>query len=79
MCVWNVGRRSRKDVILMEKTFKNMEHMKFVNNLEPTMRARFLELCWIEEYEPKRVLVNQYRKSESFYVVISGTLLCTYR
>lgn len=74
-----VKHRSRKEIILIEKTLKHIQHMKFLNNLPWTMRTRFIECCWLEEYESQRVLVNQNRKPEFFYVIVHGSLICTYR
>ena len=75
----SVNKRSRKDVLLLDKTVKQIQHMKFMNDLPSVMRTRFYEYCWLEEYEAQRVLVIQNRKPDFFYVIVNGTLVCTYR
>lgn len=75
----NVKRRERKDVVLVERALKQIEHLRLVNELPALLRARFIESCWLDEYESQRVLVAQHRAPQFFYVIVKGTLVCTYR
>lgn len=79
LSITNVNKRTRKDVLLVEKAIKSIQHMKFLHNLHGKMRSSFLETCWLEEYEPKRILIKQIRKSDFFYLLVQGFLVCTYK
>ncbi len=72
-------RRSSNDIIILMNTFKDMPHMKYLNRLNSDMLNKILRCCWLEEYDRKRVVAAQYQEPKSFYFVLSGSLVCTYR
>lgn len=72
-------KRSNNDLAIMVNTFKNMPHMRYLNRLNPEMLNKVLRCCWLEEYEAKRVIAEQYQTPNCLYIVLSGSLVCTYR
>ena len=67
------------DLNYLKSLFKSMSHMKSINSLPEKFKNMFLKRCWFEEYSPRRVVVSQDHKAESFYVIVSGSLVCTHR
>ncbi len=72
-------KRSSSDIAILINTFKDMPHMKYLNRLNSEMLNKVLRCCWLEEYDRKRVVAAQYQVPSSFYIVLSGSLVCTYR
>ena len=73
------NRRTSEDIALLKNTFKNMPHMKQFNKLNPEMVNKVLRCCWLGEFEARRVIAAQYQLPQFFYIVLSGSLVCTYR
>jgi hypothetical protein len=73
------GVRQTADLEHVKNAFKNMPHMRHFNRLSSDMMDLILKSCWIEEYEAKRVIVEQYQRPAFFYIVLNGSLVCTYK
>lgn len=71
--------RSVEDVAYIKNTLKNMPHMRHFNRLSSDMMEKILRCCWIEEFEAKRVIVEQYQRPAFFYIILNGSLVCTYK
>ncbi|XP_078495091.1 uncharacterized protein LOC100177622 [Ciona intestinalis] len=41
------------------------------------MQEALVKVAWLDEFEPKRVIIRQGHKAETFYFIISGTALVT--
>lgn len=71
--------RTNEEACILKLNLESMPLMKHFNKLNSDIRSRFLKCCWLEEYEPKRVIVKQYQMPNSFYIVLAGSLVCTFK
>ncbi len=71
--------RSPDDMKILRSAFMRLTHLEDLNKLNTDKFDKFLGCCWLSEYEAMRVIVKQYQKAKYFYMVVSGTLLCTYK
>lgn len=71
--------RKNEEVSALKQYIEGIPYMKYFNKLDSAIRTGYLKCCWLEQYEPKRVLVMQYQMPNSFYFILSGTLVCTYK
>lgn len=72
-------RRTLKEVETLKKTFKFMSQMKSINQLTLVMQDKFYHNCRLEEFAQNRVVVVQENRPEFFYIIIKGSLVCTYK
>ena len=73
---WN---RTKNDISILKNAFKTLIHMKCVNSLSPLMQEKLFKCCWLEIYEPQRIIICQNHRAERFYMIISGQLVTTYK
>jgi CRP-like cAMP-binding protein len=68
--------RTKGEIEMLRQFFR---HMKSINTLPVEMQTKVFKKCWLEIYEPKRVIIRQGHRAESFYFILSGTLVVTNR
>jgi hypothetical protein len=71
--------RTEDDITDLISAFRKMYHLKFINSLQPDVKRKLFECCWLEEFEQKRVIVSQDHKANSFYLILSGSVVGTYK
>ena len=79
VAILNKRDKSDQELEYLRLTFKGMSHLKSINSLPEQVRLQLFKCCWLEEYEPQRIIVNQGYRAELFYIVVSGSLVCTHR
>jgi len=71
--------RSQADITILANAFISMTHLKDLNNLTKDLFEKYLNCCWLSEYDANSLIVKQYQKAKCFYIVVDGSLLCTYK
>lgn len=63
----------------IKNDLKKFSHMNFLNKLNSESVDKFIEACWLEEYESHRIITAQYDIPRHFYIVLTGSLACTFK
>lgn len=71
--------RTDSDLAVLNAIFEKLSHMQDLNRLNKLMLDKFLKVCWLEEYEPLRVVVAQCQHPRYFYMVLTGSMLCVHK
>lgn len=71
--------RTSTEVNHLQTAFKRLPYLQFIQELERKLLDKFCKVVWLEEFTGKRVIVAQYHLPRHFYIVLSGSLACTYR
>lgn len=73
------SQRSESDLAVLNAVFEKLYYMQDLNRLSKYMLDKFLKFCWLEEYEPMRVVVAQCQHPKYFYMVLTGSMLCVHK
>jgi len=71
--------RTRAEIVSLKNEIKKLPKLEYLTKLVPDMLEKFFKLCWLEEFEADRIIVKQYQIPRRFYVVVKGSLVCTYK
>ena len=71
--------RSFKEVEYLKKTFKHWSQLKSINQLTEVMQNKYYQNCRLDEFEQNRVISLQENPALYFYILIKGSLVCTYK
>ena len=58
---------------------KKLPQLQFLQELERKLLDKFFKVVWLEEFTAKRVIVAQFHMPRHFYIILNGSLACTFR
>ena len=75
----NLLTRDPSELACIRYELKKFSFVNFLSKLNSESVDKFIEACWLEEYQSHRVITAQYHIPRHFYIVLSGSLACTFK
>ncbi len=71
--------RTLAELVSLKNDLRRLPKQQFLCRLAPELLEKLFKCCWLEEFESDRIIVKQYQIPRRFYIIMKGSLVCTYR